>query len=705
MDGLFQFALSASQKAARSADPGRFAALAGRLRVLCDAETAKIAARSPSVACRPGCSHCCYRLVTVTVPEALKIVETLRAKGAEAVEETVTRLEAYAKAIEPLFIVQELTESAPCPFLAGDLCTIYEDRPLSCRGLNSRDAEVCKKWKVGHPEPRETQEIAAASVPMLQAPGAACLGAIVKAFAEEGRPSGLYELGATVLTLLKTPESDFDWSRQRSSLEKFKVISEFAKQEMPNGPVGTQLLQNPAFAKYFSLRFTKEDEAYAALRTLGKHPAAYLAPLDALPEVYTSVDHLEEAWDRFGKGIEAFETADLPPRETFDILNMFSPFLLAYAGKDVRPYMERFMGAAFKRCAEKAHPNLTAPLPEPRKPGRFRLGYVSYRLIKFNGTRWALGWLRNHGPDIETYAFNLNESEDLFSQAWRRHSDHYYHLPMAVPEAAALIRDFDLDAVIIPDIGMDGVNLQLALLRLGRRQYTAWGHPVTSGSPMIDAYLSSELMEPANGDQHYTERLIRLPGSGLCYPATPMKPNPRLSAKEMDLPKNGFMFCPQVYYKLLPGRDLMYKEIAERLGKPIIFLGPPALQDRLARVSRLLITKPFFPRSEYLRALQLADCILDPPDWNGGNSAVEALTLGRPVVTMGGPFMRGRHCLAFHTIAGVPGLIASDEADYIALACNPDRQAAAMEHIHAEALYDDLVPVRKLDEVLLGGDL
>src|SRR5438552_1935307 len=43
--------------------------------------TAGLLARAPdgAVACRAGCDHCCYQAVSLTLPEALAIVERLRA--------------------------------------------------------------------------------------------------------------------------------------------------------------------------------------------------------------------------------------------------------------------------------------------------------------------------------------------------------------------------------------------------------------------------------------------------------------------------------------------------------------------------------------------------------------------------------------------------------------------------------------------------
>src|SRR5262249_60897050 len=65
--------------------------------------------------------------------------------------------------------------------------------------------------------------------------------------------------------------------------------------------------------------------------------------------------------------------------------------------------------------------------------------------------------------------------------------------------------------IIHPDVGMNAISAQLAAQRLAAVQCTSWGHPDTSGFPTIDYYLSSDLMEPADAQNHYTERLIRLP--------------------------------------------------------------------------------------------------------------------------------------------------------------------------------------------------
>jgi len=67
---------------------------------------------------------------------------------------------------------------------------------------------------------------------------------------------------------------------------------------------------------------------------------------------------------------------------------------------------------------------------------------------------------------------------------------------------------------VFTEVGMDAVTYTLAFSRMAPIQCTTWGHPLTTGSPAIDWFISSELMETAESDGHYTERLARLPNLG-----------------------------------------------------------------------------------------------------------------------------------------------------------------------------------------------
>jgi predicted O-linked N-acetylglucosamine transferase (SPINDLY family) len=60
--------------------------------------------------------------------------------------------------------------------------------------------------------------------------------------------------------------------------------------------------------------------------------------------------------------------------------------------------------------------------------------------------------------------------------------------------------------------------------------------------------------------------------------------------------------------------------------------------------------------------------MLDTLHWSGGNTSLDALACGLPIVTLPGAFMRGRQSAGMLGLLGLPELIARDRADYLAIA-------------------------------------
>jgi Fe-S-cluster containining protein len=97
------------------------------------------------VACKAGCDHCCHQSVGVTPAEGLAIVEhLLRTRSAEALAQVKERVATARVRTRGLTAEQRYSPDHPCPFLVDSACSIYEVRPLSCRGMNALDAEECK---------------------------------------------------------------------------------------------------------------------------------------------------------------------------------------------------------------------------------------------------------------------------------------------------------------------------------------------------------------------------------------------------------------------------------------------------------------------------------------------------------------------------------------------------------------------------------
>ena len=65
------------------------------------------------------------------------------------------------------------------------------------------------------------------------------------------------------------------------------------------------------------------------------------------------------------------------------------------------------------------------------------------------------------------------------------------------------------------------------------------------------------------------------------------------------------------------------------------------------------------PHDDYLRVNLACDAMLDTLHWSGGNTTLDALACGLPVVTLPGAFMRGRQSAAMLRAVGADDLIAA----------------------------------------------
>ena len=69
-----------------------------------------------------------------------------------------------------------------------------------------------------------------------------------------------------------------------------------------------------------------------------------------------------------------------------------------------------------------------------------------------------------------------------------------------------------------------------------------------------------------------------------------------------------------------------------------------------------------------MRVTLLADALLDTPNFSGGVTAYEALSLGKAFVTLPGAALKGRVGFSLYTRLGITDLIARDLDHYVELA-------------------------------------
>lgn len=238
------------------------------------------------------------------------------------------------------------------------------------------------------------------------------------------------------------------------------------------------------------------------------------------------------------------------------------------------------------------------------------------------------------------------------------------------------IAELHLDILIYLDIGMESLSYFLALNRLARHQLVLPGHPISTGLPDMDYFISSAALEPANGERFYSEKLVTL--SGLPDYQPPEIP-PRASPERLGLPAGNLYFCPMTIFKVHPDMDRALQGILEQdsEGQILFLANRNHIHRRLARRLRAHLGDELYQRVHFLpwterpvffQRMMACDVILDTFYFGGGNTSYQAFGLGCPIVALDVPWNKGRWTQAMYRLMEIEGCVATDPEHYVSLA-------------------------------------
>ncbi len=441
-----------------------------------------------------------------------------------------------------------------------------------------------------------------------------------------------------------------------------------------------------------------------------------------LPIVYDNVEEIEYYRQRFSQGLD--KLIEETPLETIEDrknaltgTGCVTNFYLAYQAHNVVNSQGQY-GEFLQKIMAGNYPEWITPLtmPDRGENHKIRIGYASHYLHSYSGSLWLIGWFTFANlEELEIYCYYTGDKPDWMTEYIRDRSHKFYHFPGNIAAASQQILADNLHILVYPEIGMDPPTMQMAALRLAPVQCTAWGHPVTTGLNTIDYFLSSELMEPENGQEHYSETLIRLPNIGVAYPKPVDIPRDRKSKSYYQLKEDGVIYlCVQAFFKYLPQYDYILPEIALQVPQAqFLFLrGKELLSKRLDRAfaavglnrEEYCVFRTIPERYDYLMLNLISDVFLDTFTWSGGNTSLEAIACNLPIVTCPGEFMRGRHADSFLKMIGVTDTIAKDAADYINIAVKLGLDKTWRQEIadriqqNQDKLFDDKICVKGLEK-------
>src|SRR6202158_5680931 len=272
--------------------------------------------------------------------------------------------------------------------------------------------------------------------------------------------------------------------------------------------------------------------------------------------------------------------------------------------------------------------------------------------------------------------------------------------PLSLDAWRRVILDDAPHVLIFPEIGMDKVSAQLAAQRLAAVQCASWGHPVTTGFPTIDYFISSDLMEGANAAAHYSERLIRLPDLSIYYEPSDVPPV-GIDRAQLGLRDNAVVYwCCQSLPKYLPQFDEVFARIAAEVpdcqfsfiefggGRGVTAMFRARL-DRAFEAAGLnagdhCVFLPRLAPDRFVAAIGKCDVVLDSIGWSGCNSVLESLGHNVPIVTFAGEMMRSRHTAAILDMMDISETTARTIGEYVSIAGFLGRTKAKRTELSAQ---------------------
>ena len=434
--------------------------------------------------------------------------------------------------------------------------------------------------------------------------------------------------------------------------------------------------------------------AYRRVLELGPSPRVEVKLATLVPEINQSIAEIRQIRETLATRIEALEERHIVLADPHEDVGV-TCFTLAYHGMNDRDLQTAIAGFYLKAC-----PSLAWRAPETDRAGRERprIGFISRHFGEH-----AIGWCYRGIIEqldrrrFEVVVLTIGGRADTASEAMRKAVERSVVLPGDLAKARAAIAAEALDVLVYTDIGMEPLTYFLGFARLAPVQCVLPGHPVTTGIPNIDYFVSSRGAEPDDADDHYSETLVRLPR--MIYYAKPSPPVRRRSRESLGFTADDHLYvCAHMLFKLHPDTDAAFAGILRRdeAGKLVLVEGKTPqqteqLRQRLARAMPDVVDRvhwlPWLPLDDFLSLLIAADVVLDPLRFSGTNTSYQAFAFNKPVVTLPGEFLRGRTTYVSYRRMDVDDCIARDVDDYVDIAVrlgtDPDWRRAVETRIAA----------------------
>ena len=333
------------------------------------------------------------------------------------------------------------------------------------------------------------------------------------------------------------------------------------------------------------------------------------------------------------------------------------------------------------------------------KNRKLKIGYVSPDFKAHSVAYFFEPLLKARNKErMEVFCYSNVMTPDHVTKRLKTETDHWRSIVGKSDEAVAkLIREDGIDILVDLAGHTKGNRLLVFGYKPAPIQITYLGFPNTTGLSTIDFRITDSFADPSGQtDGFYTEKLMRMPRTFLCYEAPENLP----SIQKESFSKKGTITFGSFNNRVKINTEVIkvWSEILTRTANSRLILKAKQLTDSSVKDHLLELFRNHGVSPEQVILIEWAassfdhfnlynqiDIALDTFPYNGTTTTCEALWMGTPVIALKGDRHAGRVGVSLLSNVGTKGLIADSQEDYIEKAV-----ALANDTVKLQQLQKDL---------------
>ena len=327
--------------------------------------------------------------------------------------------------------------------------------------------------------------------------------------------------------------------------------------------------------------------------------------------------------------------------------------------------------------------HLLGPIAKRTENQKIRIGYFSADFKNHPVSLLTSELFEIHDRQrFEVFAFSLQKAPigDVVNLRLRKGFDRFIDVDnMSDLKIAQLARELQVDIAI--DLAGPTQHSRTGIFsyRAAPIQVNWLGYPGTSGAHFIDYIIADKTIIPEQYQQFYAEKVVTLPDTYMVDDSKRISSSRVFTRNECGLPENTFVFCCfNNDYKFNPKILNAWSRILLEVEKSVFWISEnnqrfkvnliTEFERRGVDASRIIFAQRVELMADHLARYALADIFLDTHPYNAHTTAVDALKVGVPVLTLMGQSFASRVAGSLLNAIDLPELIANTQEEYEALA-------------------------------------